>query len=179
VRIRRKVLIAGLTTIAIAVAMVAVFFLSEPKPFDNWYDDADAQHADWKLVVEYSVVGLTEKREYEAHYRKRSAPRFQQTEWMVPDDGVFEEEVIEVLGGNWQYLSSFACGDGGGYSEHTNIRPVATEAGVNLAMHIQRLGGSTPYQAKATISLPFRLEKSGRQGNIEYQAKWHRISRPT
>ncbi len=171
--------IGGGIIAAILAACLVLALLTKPEAFEHWYDDTDAQNADWKLMVTYSVAGFQDQREYVAHYRRRSAPRFQEKSWTFSDDSGITVEHFENWGANELHLSMFACGGKGGFSEYVNIHPTATEQGVNLEIDLKRHGGDRPFQASTTIAVPFRKEVSGRGGRIDYRARWQRLRNDT
>jgi hypothetical protein len=157
------------------VVSLAIALWPTKQPFDEWYDEAMPEHADWKLVVDYSVAGLKESQRFEACYRRREDLRFRESSWALGDEPTVWVESYEG-GINHLFYACYACGQNGGCSENTMIQPESTPQGVRLSMDLERRGGKKPFQANATIDIPFRTEVSGNSGRLAYKASWVRVT---
>jgi hypothetical protein len=165
--------------LVIAAGATAWLISRPPTPFDEAFQGCEKEEAEWRLIVNYSVDGLTDSEEFVAHFRRRQQPKIKVVSvswlrWWEPT--IYELE--HVGGANCRMSMGIACGGGGGYSEHSYVSAWENTTGVEVNIEHTLSRNNDEVTVKELVLIPFRKPVFGRKGKINYRAKWERAGPP-
>ncbi|HUE72951.1 MAG TPA: hypothetical protein VMP01_18845 [Pirellulaceae bacterium] len=163
----------------VVVAGAAAFWITRPAvPFDEAFRECKQDEAEWRLVVNYSIVGIDGDEKFVAHYCHRQPPKTSVVSgswlhWWEPSVDEWEE----VGGPGILKEFSHACGigtDGNWVCNYSTKAGTQTAAGVDLSVEHGRSGDPASVISE-TISLPFPETVACRKGKISYVATWESL----
>lgn len=167
---------ALIATLATAAAVAASLALGGRVPFNEEYACCEADHAEWKLIVECSA-GSSGEPEYEAYYRKRSSPLPEHCWALACDDTDVGCVEYFCVGCSWM-VGECGFGEEVGFStfESCTFDPTETTEGVDIAVEYERSENGKELEAtKGVLSIPFRREVVRQLGSLRFHAKWERL----
>ena len=161
--------------VLIAAAGGAAYWVTRPPvPFDEKFRECEQDEAEWRLIVNYSIVGIDGDEEFIAHYCRRQPPKTSVVSgswlrWWEPTVIEWEE-----VGPSMSMEFGHACGVGADrewFCDCSTKTISQTANGVDLSIEHSRSGDAVSVAAE-TISLPFPEAVANRKGKVSYTARW-------